>query len=380
MTSPTHHRTFRLPDLGEGLESAEITGWEVADGEVVELNQVLCRVETAKAEVEVPSPFVGRVIERHGNVGDEIPVGAALVTVEVDGAGPDGGDGDERPERARPVLVGYGDSPGSAGGRRARVTRQRPGTRRRTRSGGSVARLGPIGPGTEVPMRGVRATTAERMAASRREIPDATAGTWVDATALLERREQLQADLAASGDTTRLTPFAVICHLIVRALRAHPELNATLDDDGERMWLLDDVHLGFATAAPHGLVVPVVHHASDATLGHLAAEVARLATAARDRTIAPSELVGSTFTVSNFGAFGIDDGIPIVNPHEAAIVGVGAITNRPRVHHDQIAIRSVLKVTCAFDHRLCDGAQAAGFVRTLADLIEAADVNLDDTP
>lgn len=384
--SPTHLRSFRLPDLGEGLETAEITSWEIAEGDIVELNQTLCTVETAKAEVELPSPFAGTVVERRGEVGDEIAVGAVLVSVEVQGAPPDAGRAagdqpgaatDRSGSDAPPMLVGYGASPDDRAGRRARVARSTSSAAGSRRRRPAVVRRSPIGAGTAIPLRGVRATTAERMTTSRREIPDASCGVWIDATKLLDRREALQAHLHTSPTGARLTPFSLIARCAILALRRWPMLNATLDTDNDQIWLLDDINLGFATATAHGLVVPVVHGADRLSLRNLADEIGRLTGAARDRSISPAEMLGGTFTISNFGGFGVDDGIPVINHPEAAILGVGAIGPRPWVVDGHVSVRSVAKLTCAFDHRICDGAEAARFLRTLADLIEAADLDLD---
>ncbi|MGP4058158.1 dihydrolipoamide acetyltransferase family protein [Mycobacterium sp. 4D054] len=376
---------FLVPDLGEGLEDATVTEWNVAVGDEVELNQPLCTVETNKAQVEIPSPYAGRIVELGGREGQTLPVGSVLVRISTDSEVA----GTDRPAR-RPVLVGYGaDDTMDASRRRARA---KPPVRKLaadlevdlTRLDGA----GPDGivtrddvlaaadaPASDAAVTGVRLEMARRMALSRREIPDATASVEVDGTALLRLRDRFR---DAGADS--VTPFALVVRLLVVTLCRHPALNSTWVDtaDGPRIHVHDAVHLGVGVAAPRGLLVPVVTDAQRRTTRQLADEVARLAAAARDGTVKPVELQGSTFTVSNFGALGLDDGIPVINHPEAAILGVGALKPRPVVVDGTVAARPTMRLTCAFDHRVADGAQVAAFLGGLRSLIEAPELTLLD--
>jgi len=389
---------FLVPDLGEGLEDVTVTQWEVALGDEVALNQVLCTVETAKAAVEIPSPVAGRVRALGGAVGDVLSVGALLVRFEATGTAPAE---DARPvESARPaesaapardsVLVGYGADAG------ADRSRRRPGSRPRAKP--SVRRLaadlqvdlgavraGPDGiVGRDAvlaaaesagesaadelqPVRGVQAEMARRMSASRREIPDAHARIEVDCARLLQLAGRLE-----------ITPFVLTLRLVVHALTRHRILNSSWVDgpDGPQIRTHRGVHLGFGVAAPRGLLVPVVHDAQAKTTRELAQAVAGLIDAARDGALAPAALTGSTFTVSNFGALGLDDGVPVINHPEAAILGMGAIRPRAVVIDGELAARPTAQLTCAFDHRVADGAQVAGFLVELRALIEAPETAL----
>lgn len=384
--------TFQLPDLGEGLETASIVEWRVEVGDVVALNEPLVVVETAKAEVEIPSPFSGTIVGREGEEGEEIAVGTTLVRIEVDGASGSG------PDRARPappaVLVGYGppdDPPLTPSPAAARPTCSPPVRKLARDLGVDLAALAPgsgpdgrlvradveraaadsLGAARVIPLRGVRARTAERTATSRREIPDATAATWADATKLIELREQLRDAPELRG--ARLTPLALVLRLVVVALDDQPVLNASIDVGAGEIRLHEHCHLGVATSTPKGLVVPVIDNAERRSTRELAAELERLADGARAGTLDPSELSGSTFTVSNAGSFGVDEGIPVINHPEVAILGIGAIRRRPWVVGDDVVARHTVKLTCAFDHRACDGAEASRFLRRLADLIEQPD-------
>lgn len=365
-------RDFLVPDLGEGLEDATITGWAVAVGDEVALNQTLCTVETNKAEVEIPSPFAGRIVELGGAAGETLPVGALLVRVETDGSAP----------QRTPVLVGYGADAALDGSRRR--ARAKPPVRklaadldvdlgRITGSGpdGIVTRgdvHAAAGSAADAPVTGVRLAMARRMALSRSEIPDAHASVEVDGTELIRLREH-----CLSVGATSVTPFVLALRFTVAALRRHPELNATWLDtvNGPRIHTHSGINLGVGVAAPRGLLVPVVTEAHNRTTRQLGDEVGRLVAAAREGALTPTQMQGSTFTVSNFGALGLDDGVPVINHPEAAILGVGALKPRAVVVDGDVVARSTMRLTCAFDHRVADGAQVGAFLGELRSLIEA---------
>jgi 2-oxoisovalerate dehydrogenase E2 component (dihydrolipoyl transacylase) len=399
-------KEFLVPDLGEGLEDATITSWDVAVGDEVELNQTLCTVETNKAEVEIPSPYAGRIVELGGAEGDTLNVGTLLVRIATDAAAepepapmavPQNGNGAVR----KPVLVGYGaDDAMDTSRRRTPETRPRakpPVRKLAAELNVDLSRLVGSGPdgvitredvlvaaGRSAPtpdmiaVRGVQAEMAHRMTVSRREIPDAHAGVQVDCSALLRLRDRMRD--AAGDEEAPITPFVLTLRLLTIALRHHPRLNSTWADttDGPQIHLHPAVHLGFGVAAPRGLLVPVVSDAQDKTTRELGAMVARLIRDARAGTLKPSELQGSTFTVSNFGALGLDEGVPVINYPEAAILGMGALKSRPVVVDDAVVARPTMALTCAFDHRIVDGAQAAAFLCELRDLIESPELALLD--
>lgn len=383
----TSVQDFLVPDLGEGLEDATVTEWFVAVGDTVELNQTLCTVETNKAEVEIPSPFAGRIVELGGAAGETLPVGTVLVRIQASaetGAEVSAEAGAAAPPKRAPVLVGYGADDGLDTSRRR--ARAKPPVRKLAAdldvdlaavapgSGpeGIVTRADVLAtadekPAGDLPVSGVRLEMARRMALSRREIPDAHASVQVDGSRLMELRDRLR----ASG-VDHVTPFALTLRLLAVALTRHPALNATWVDtvDGARIHVHRSVHLGFGVAAPRGLLVPVVRDAQALDTRELAAEVARLVDAARAGTLKPVELQGSTFTVSNFGALGLDDGVPVINHPEAAILGMGALKPRAVVIDGEIVARPTMTLTCAFDHRVADGAQVAAFLADLRDLVE----------
>ena len=395
-------KEFLVPDLGEGLEDATITGWNVAVGDEVELNQTVCTVETNKAQVESPSPYAGRIVELGGAEGETLTVGSVLVRIatSVVETEPDAPPPSSNGAVRQPVLVGYGADDDMDNSRRGRVgerPRAKPPVRklaaelnvdlsRVTGSGPDglitredvLAAAGRSAPSPEmVAVRGVQAEMAHRMTLSRRQIPDAHAGVQVDCSSLIRMRDRMR-DIA--DDESPITPFVLTLRLLTIALRHHPNLNSTWLDttDGPQIHLHSAVHLGFGVAAPRGLLVPVVSDAQDKTTRELATAVARLIRDARAGTLKPSELQGSTFTVSNFGALGLDEGVPVINYPEAAILGMGSLKPRAVAVDDEVVVRPTMSLTCAFDHRIVDGAQVAAFLRELRDLIEAPELALLD--
>ncbi|MFE1832645.1 dihydrolipoamide acetyltransferase family protein [Streptomyces sviceus] len=219
--------------------------------------------------------------------------------------------------------------------------------------------------GTRVPLKGVRGAVADKLSRSRSEIPDATCWVDADATELMRAR----AAMNATGGP-KISLLALLARICTAALARFPELNSTVDTAAREIVRLDAVHLGFAAQTERGLVVPVVKgaHARDAE--SLSAEFARLTEAARTGTLTPAELTGGTFTLNNYGVFGVDGSTPIINHPEAAMLGVGRIIPKPWVHEGELAVRQVVQLSLTFDHRVCDGGTAGGFLRYVADCVE----------
>jgi len=406
---------FLLPDLGEGLTEAEIVTWHVQTGDTVTVDQPIVEVETAKAVVEVPVPFAGRVTALHGQPGDVVAVGEPLLTVDTAESGN--------------VLVGYGTSGGhrrrhratrssgdssvpprngrlpvasplirqlarSAGldlatirgsGRGGLITRQDVDAAINARQAGpaavpepapavpepapAVPEPAPAVPSADgvirIPIRGLRKSVADKLSRSRREIPEATVWVDVDATEMLRLRAALNADESAR----KISLLALLSRFTILALRRHPELNARIE--GDEIVMGPSVHLGFAAQTDRGLLVPVVRDAQAHTLEQLAVAVAERTRRARDGTLGPAELTGGTFTVNNYGVFGVDGSAAIINHPEAAILGIGRIIQRPWVVDGQVVPREMTELTLAFDHRVCDGGTAGGFLRFIADCVES---------
>ncbi|RZU30074.1 pyruvate dehydrogenase E2 component (dihydrolipoamide acetyltransferase) [Streptomyces sp. BK022] len=219
--------------------------------------------------------------------------------------------------------------------------------------------------GTRIPLKGVRGAVAEKLSRSRREIPDATCWVDADATELLRARAAMNA-----AGAPKISLVALLARICAAALARFPELNSYVDTEAREVVRLPGVHLGFAAQTERGLVVPVVRDAHTRDAESLTAEFARLTEAARAGRLTPGELTGGTFTLNNYGVFGVDGSTPIINHPEAAMLGVGRIVPKPWVHGGELAVRQVVQLSLTFDHRVCDGGTAGGFLRYVADCVE----------
>ncbi|MER5433534.1 dihydrolipoamide acetyltransferase family protein [Streptomyces sp. NPDC002588] len=413
---------FRLPDLGEGLTEAEIVEWKVAVGDTVTIDQIVVEVETAKAAVEVPVPYAGTVLRLHAEAGTALAVGEPLITVGAGGPEPAAERyREEEQAGSGNVLIGYGTGHDPAPRRRRRRTTApvaaahppvaeehaprviSPLVRRLARDHGiDLTALAPTGPAgvvlrrdveravvgntpepapvivsdgpVRIPLRGVRKAVADKLSRSRTEIPDATTWVDVDATGLLQAKKALEA--AEPG--RRVGLLALFARICVAGLRRHPELNSSVDTERREILRHDEVHLGFAAQTDRGLVVPVVRDAHRLTTVQLAAELARSTELARTGSLPPDRLTGGTFTLNNYGVFGVDGSTPIINHPEAALLGVGRIVDKPWVVDGTLTVRKVTQLSLSFDHRVCDGGTAGGFLRFVADCVERPAILLAD--
>lgn len=418
MDDDAHVLEFRLPDLGEGLADAELVSWSVGVGDTVELNQTIAEVETAKAVVALPSPFAGRVEELLVEPGQTVPVGEPLIRVRVAAAPESNG--------RTAVLVGYGPEEETVSRRRAAPVQPRsegaraaatPAARKLAKELGIdlwfVAGSGPDGavtvedvrgavpvspPGTpakvsgnavvetsvaenrgagvirpaareeRTPITGVRKRTAAAMTASARQIPQASAFVTVDVTASMELLDHLRS--TASFAELTLTPLALVAKATLAAIAEYPGVNAFWDEAAQEIVTRHYVNLGIAVATDRGLLVPNLKEAQSLSLRELCREIGWLAETARSGKATPVDLRGGTFTLTNVGVFGVDVGVPLVNPGESAILCLGAIRRRPWVVRDELAVRWVTTLGLSFDHRLIDGELAARFLATVGELLE----------
>ncbi|WP_026344149.1 dihydrolipoamide acetyltransferase family protein [Nocardia sp. BMG111209] len=461
---------FRLPDLGEGLADAELISWAVAVGDAVELNQTIAEVETAKAQVALPSPFAGEVVELLAEPGDTVAVGAALIRVAASDAAPgpsspdavasrggraesvnsesDGAATDSGGRRA--ILVGYGPEEETAS-RRGRppvsgsggpavsrsddtempaypefATRQAatPAARKLGRElgidlavvagsgpGGAVtvedvrqavpvsqpmnrarpvddpdaraaapappamrpedggpARPAPVERETRIPVSGVRKRTAAAMVTSSHTIPQASAFVTTDFTASMELLDHLRNTASFSG--LSLTPLALTAKAALAAMAEFPGINSFWDEENREIVTKHYVNLGIAVATDRGLLVPNVKEAQTLSLRDLCRDIGWVAEMSRSGAATPADLIGGTFTISNVGVFGVDIGVPLVNPGEGAILCLGSIRKRPWVYRDEPAVRWVTTLGLSFDHRMIDGELGSRFLSTVASLLE----------
>ena len=425
--------TFRLPDIGEGIAEAEIVAWHVAVGDVISEDQPVADMMTDKATVEMESPVSGVVIELAGAAGDRVAIGAALIVVEVAGEGAHAAPADSPvvvapksaspesvslstdegsplsaiAENAQPSSVGFlqnavGNAENRVGndvfrvGNGPQTILTSPAVRARARELGvdlSAVTAGPNGrirhadldaflsynaqkgyhsaasvrPDETIKIIGMRRRIAENMVAAKRHIPHFTYVEEIDVTALEEVRAELN---AARGTNPKLTLLPLLITAICRVLPDYPMINARFDEEAGVVTRYGGVQLGMATQTDAGLMVPVIRDAQGRNIWQLAAEIARLAEAARSGTAKASELSGSTLTITSLGPLGGIATTPIINRPEVAIIGPNRIIERPIFVGDAIKRAKLMNLSISCDHRVVDGWDAASFVQAIKRLLE----------
>jgi 2-oxoisovalerate dehydrogenase E2 component (dihydrolipoyl transacylase) len=423
-------KEFTLPDLGEGLTESELVSWHVAVGDTVDLNQIVAEVETAKAIVQLPSPFAGVVSRLYEEAGATVQVGAPIMAFEVeDVAG--------TLER-NPVLVGYGppvetdgrparrargghvaaettaapqipDAVSATAGEHADKSAAEP-VRERPRSTPPVRKMardlgidltditgtGEDGlitredvqnyastalseaPGeapdtaagpreSRTPIKGVRKHTAAAMVASAFTAPHVTEFLTIDVTPTMELIASLKANRAFSD--YRINLLTIVAKAMCIAAARTPSVNTRWDDQTNEIVQFNYVNLGIAAATSRGLIVPNIKDADRMSLTELSTALAELTATARAGTTSPAQLTGGTMSITNIGVFGIDAGTPILNPGEAVILALGAVRRMPWEYRGEVALRQVLTLSLSFDHRLVDGEQGSRFLADIGSIL-----------
>ncbi|MDF9778415.1 dihydrolipoamide acetyltransferase family protein [Pseudomonas baetica] len=410
---------IKMPDIGEGIAEVELSQWHVKVGDMVVEDQVLADVMTDKAMVDIPSPVHGKVIALGGQPGEVMAVGSVLISIEVEGAGNVKESAQPAPVKEAPVAApkveAVVESKPVAAPRPAAVCQgpmvareaderplASPAVRKHALDLGIQLRLvrgsGPAGrvlhedleaylaqgqanasapvaaayakrtDEQQIPVIGMRRKIAQRMQDATQRAAHFSYVEEIDVTAVEELRAHLNEKHGATRGKLTLLPFLV--RALVVALLDFPQINARYDDEAQVITRLGAVHVGIATQADIGLMVPVVRHAEARSLWDSAAEISRLATAARNGKASRDELSGSSITLTSLGALGGIVSTPVLNLPEVAIVGVNKIVERPMVIKGQIVIRKMMNLSSSFDHRVVDGMDAAQFIQAVRGLLE----------
>ncbi len=390
---------FKLPDLGEGMVEVEIVEWHVKPGDIVAEGDPIADVMTDKANVEVPAPVSGTVLRTSGEPGDLVAVGAELIAFETSqptAAEPIQTDAAPLPPRPLSVQAKSAPLPGQTSAPGTKVVTS-PAIRRLAKEAGidlsKMVGTGPrgrilrtdldaaiagkphaaptstgVGHIEEIKVIGVRRIIAKRMQASKREIPHFAYVEEIDITALESLRVRLNDNRGAHQPSLTYLPFIALA--LIRALAEFPQCNAHFDPENGVLKRYERVHLGIATQTADGLKVAVVHNASARNLWELAAEIARIAEAARDNTASHYELTGSTFTITSLGRIGGIVTTPVINAPEVGIIAVNKAVKRPMVIDDLVTVRLMMNLSSCFDHRFVDGFDAASMIQCLKAYLE----------
>lgn len=421
---------FKLPDVGEGIHEGEIVKLLVKEGDKIEEFEPFAEVQTDKAVVEIPSPVTGVVKQLKVAEGEVALVHSTIAVIDIEGDAPvdPHAPADEEPgaevvkqevakqeaqetaapapaaestekkrvlampsvrKLARELGVDITKVNGSAkhgritaedvekfaaGGEETRITEapkeeEQVAAPAKTAPAPAATTVVAGGQEERIPLKGIRKTISRRMVESRQTSAHITLMDEVDVTELIELRKWGKEK--ASNRGVKLTYLPFIMKAVVGALRDFPTLNASIDAENEEIIIKKYYHIGMAAATDNGLMVPVLRDADRKSIFDLAGELTDKAVRARDMKLAPDELKGSTFTISSLGNMGGTFFTPIINQPEVAILGVGAIKEKPVVHNGEVAVRSILHLSLSVDHRLVDGDVAARYLTRLKSLLES---------
>ncbi|MHB1434653.1 MAG: dihydrolipoamide acetyltransferase family protein [Thermoplasmata archaeon] len=414
---------FKLPDIGEGVAEGEIVQWFVKEGDRIAEDAPLVSVLTDKANVEIPSPRTGRIAKLHAAVGAKVKVGGLLVTIDT-GDAPSPSDAPKPPAAAStpgrdsaapsstPAAAPAVAAPPTSSGRVLAPPRIRRLAAERGIDLATVRGSGPQGQITEAdlsapsapsapaprappapvppaskpagspsaapvgegavqrePIRGLRRAIADHMAESKHRAAHFTYVEEIDVSELVRFRDRMAKHVEASGAKLTYLPF--IIKAVIAGLRAHPRLNARMDDEHQELVIHSGYHIGVAAATPGGLIVPVIHHADRQSVAELARTLQDLSVRGKAGTLSRAELSGSTFTISSLGALGGVLATPILNYPEVGILGVHRIVRRPVYRADgSIGPADLMNLSISLDHRVIDGIEGAQFLAVVKGFLE----------
>ncbi|TRZ71489.1 MAG: 2-oxo acid dehydrogenase subunit E2 [Streptomycetaceae bacterium] len=360
---------FLLPDVGEGLDEAEIVQWMVKVGQTIDVNQPMVEIETAKALVELPSPYAGTILELLVPMGEMVSVGNPIIRIQLsEPSAIDVKNAAAKTER-KEILVGSGPISEESTTRRREPRNYGTSTPANT----SLSDNKPTQDSrvTRTAIRGVRKAMADAMVTSAFSAPHVSEFITVDVTASMTLLEKMRMDPEFAD--IKLSPLTLLARAIAIAFPQTPEVNSSWDGVAHEIVTKHYLNLGIATATDRGLLVPNIKDAHELTVKELAIAIANLVDVTRDGRAEPQQLTGGTLSITNIGIFGIDTGTPILPPGEAVIVALGAVSDRPWVVNGEITIRAVTTISLSFDHRLVDGAQGSKFLSRIAQILHDGD-------
>jgi pyruvate dehydrogenase E2 component (dihydrolipoamide acetyltransferase) len=417
---------FKFPDIGEGIHEGTILEWYAEKGQTIKMGDPVVKMETDKVVADIPSPRDGVIAARYGKIGDVVQVGEPLVEIEIEGVAgeeaqeiakekpkppadeplhekgfgvvgtlevagdasylPAGKDGitdkgatavPEEPERLRKALatpvaramakdlgVDINQVTGTGPGGRVMkddIKKYHDGSREGKIPAAVKTTEIQMEPRIEIlPLTQIRKTIAKNMMRSKQNAVHMTLFEEVEVSELIRIREKFKESFASQGIKLTYLPF--ILKALVAALKKHRTLNSELDLENGRMILKNYYNIGIAVDAPDGLVVPVIRDADKLSIRDIAAALQEIGAKARDRKLTLDDMKDGTFSVTNYGALGGTYGTPVINYPQAAILGVGKITQKPIVRDGQLAVGNILPVSLSADHRIVDGGEATRFL------------------
>lgn len=378
---------FRFPDVGEGVMEGEVTKWLVKEGDEVKRDQPVVEVMTEKVTVEIPAPVSGTILKVMAKAGETVKVGQTLFVIGQKG------ESVQAQIEAKPAIVQNTTQKPIQAAKNAKVLAT-PAVRKLARemnidlslveatgSGGRITeadvrrlnqkavdaspavQVTEAGLEERIPLRGIRKIIADRMTKSKAVAAHVTHVEEVDVTELVSLRERAKETAVKSG--VKLTYLPFIVKAVVATLKKYSLVNSSLDDEKSEIVVKRYYNIGIAVATENGLIVPVIKDADKKSLLQIAREIEDLSKKARTNKLTLNEAKGGTFTITNIGSVGGIFSTAIINYPEVAILALGRIVKRPAVKDGQIVVRYMANLALTFDHRVLDGADAAGFLNAI---------------
>ncbi len=369
---------FKFPDVGEGITEGNIVKWHVKEGDYVKADQTLVEIETEKAIVEIPSPVEGTILKLNGKVGDTIPVGMVIVVI--------GERGEKTTTKEIPKQAGKVVSKSVPVTQTTGVLATPAIRKLAAEMGVDLSKINGTGPGgriteddlkvvpkkapkvtfekygqiLKIPMTSVRKAIADHMKLSKYTAPHSTLMDEIDATYLVGLRNKKKVEAEKRGIKLTYLPF--IIKALIKAIKRHPYINSSIDEDEHLIVVKSYYNIGIAVQTSYGLFVPVVKNADKKDIFEIAKEIETLSEKAKDRKLGVDDMKGGSITISNYGSIGVTFAVPVINYPEVAILGIGRMQEKPVVIDGKITIRTILPVSVSFDHRVIDGGEVAKFV------------------
>ncbi len=379
---------FRFPDVGEGIHEGELLKWLVKKGERVQEHQAIVQIETDKAIVELPSPATGTVLELSQKEGTLVKVGELLAVIGETGEVVEKPALPKMPQKeALPVekkeITGVKALPQvralakqhgidlsavKGTGPEGRITEEDVKATKAEKPRGAMLAFEQHGKVLRIPLRGMRRSIAKNMLAAVQHVPHVTHADNADVTKLWEIRNEYKKKAEDQGFSLTFLPFVI--KAVTIALKKHPFLNASIDEEKEEIVLKHYYNIGFAVDTTDGLLVPVLRNADHMSIFDIAKNLQTLSEKARNRELTLEDMRGGSFTITNIGSIGGTFFTPIVNYPECAILGTGRIKDTPVVQDGVVVVAKILPLSLSFDHRILDGAKAARFMNDVIDHLE----------
>ena len=358
---------IKVPPMGDSISSGEIAEWVKKPGEACVEDEVICRIDTDKVQVEIRAPEAGVLKSTLANAKDTVEVGKDIAIIDTEGKASTASTPAATPKKEEVKEAPKPTTPSTP--TPAATTPSKPSTPTPTTTTTTTPSVGGFSR-TErrVKMTRIRSKIAERLKQAQNTYAMLTTFNEIDMKKIMELRKVNQEEFQDRHDGLKLGFMGAFCKAASIALAEVPAVNGVIE--GNEIVYRDFVDISVAVATPNGLVVPVIRNVESKSIAQVERDLANYAEKARKNQISLDDMQGGTFTISNGGVFGSLMGTPIINPPQSAILGMHATKNRPVAIGDQVVVRPMMYVALTYDHRIIDGREAVTFLKRVKELIE----------